>query len=405
MKTKKREGKVPGTVFNNNGYWYWAVQLPGEKSRRKRPLRMPGAKHAMSADRPKEEAVEAAWREWEKATHTGKKRPEGRTVNDICDAWGRHAIEYYKDADGKPTTEAQTVQIAVRMFRSMYGTEFVGDLGHEKMLALRDALVRSGISRGCVNRYLAITKRMLTWALDENLISAQVKAELTQVSPLKRGRSEAPETSPVRAIDDATIEKTLEHMVADTADMVRVHRLTGMRPEEICGLTFAKIDTSRTPWVYRPGDHKNAWRGLPRVVLIGPRAREILERHRGRAYCFSPIAAVLQLVALKRAEAVSPSKVCRADPHAMRKPGEKWTTCSYTKTIQAACARAKVIPPWSANQLRHAFATEVRRKFGLEACRAVLGHSANVSVTDRYSFEAIEDETIRIAAPAVEALG
>ena len=60
---------------------------------------------------------------------------------------------------------------------------------------------------------------------------------------------------------------------------------------------------------------------------------------------------------------------------------------------------------WSANQLRHAFATEVRRKFGLEACRAVLGHSNGARVTDRYSFEAAEDEIIKAASVAVEALG
>ena len=94
----------------------------------------------------------------------------------------------------------------------------------------------------------------------------------------------------------------------------------------------------------------------------------------------------------------------RADPHATRKPRDHWDTCSYTATIQAACERAGV-DKWSANQLRHSFATEVRRKFGLEACRAVLGHSMGAAVTDRYSYEAIEDEIIAKASAAVEALG
>jgi len=51
------------------------------------------------------------------------------------------------------------------------------------------------------------------------------------------------------------------------------------------------------------------------------------------------------------------------------------------------------------------FATEVRRRFGLEATRAVLGHSMGARITDRYSFEAAEDEIIRAASAAVEALG
>lgn len=256
---------------------------------------------------------------------------------------------------------------------------------------------------------MQIVKRMLTWALDEALIPAVVKAELTQVQMLKRGRSLAPERPPVREIADFIIEKTIEHMMPNTADMVRVHRLTGMRPCELCAMRWADIDTTQTPWVYHVPDaaNKNEWRGefgQSRVVCIGPKARAILDRHRDAEYPFSPAAAVKELMAAKRAAAVSPSRYCRAKAHAVRVPGERWRTDSYTGTIVAACRRAG-IPAWGANRLRHAFATEVRRKFGLEACRAVLGHSMGAAVTDRYSFEALEDECIEKAAPAVEALG
>ena len=46
----------------------------------------------------------------------------------------------------------------------------------------------------------------------------------------------------------------------------------------------------------------------------------------------------------------------------------------------------------------------IRRKFGLEACRAVLGHSMDTRITDRYSYEALEVEIAAKATPAVEAL-
>ena len=186
-----------------------------------------------------------------------------------------------------------------------------------------------------------------------------------------------------------------------------------MRPAELCGMRWQDIDTSATPWVYRPSGHKNDWRGelgQPRVILIGPRARAILERHRSTEYPFSPVAATAERIAELRSRRTSPFYPCRdenysrADPHATRKPRDHWDTCSYSRTIYAACLRAK-IDPWGANRLRHAFATEVRRKFGLEATRAVLGHSMGARITDRYSFEAIEDEIIAKASPAVEALG
>ena len=63
------------------------------------------------------------------------------------------------------------------------------------------------------------------------------------------------------------------------------------------------------------------------------------------------------------------------------------------------------IVPWGSNRLRHTFGTEVRRAFGLEAARAVLGHTNGGCITDVYTFDAVEDEMVRTAAPAVEALG
>ena len=60
---------------------------------------------------------------------------------------------------------------------------------------------------------------------------------------------------------------------------------------------------------------------------------------------------------------------------------------------------------WSPNQLRHNCATEVRRRFGIATARAVLGHSFGDAVTDRYSFDAAEDELIRISTPAMVSLG
>ncbi len=403
---RKRRGCVPGAIINNNGYWYWRVKFPGAKKRVAVPLKMPGANHAMPATKSRRDALAAAWREWERVTDKREGHsPDGRTVNDICDAWCNHAKEYYKYTNGDPTSESKKAAISIRMFRNLYGQRFIGDLDHGDMLALRNALIQTGVSRTTVNRYLQTTKQMITWALDENLIRAQVKAELTQVSPLKRNRSPAPETKPITAVSQDVIDKTIAAMVPNTADMVRVHALTGMRPDEICSLEWDRIDTSQTPWVYRPATHKNAWRSHPRVILIGPRARAILEKYRAEGgFPFSPSRALKELLAMKRAAAVSPSRYDRSDPHAA-KPGERWKTMNYTQTIRYACKRAETLN-WSANRLRHVFATNVRRHFGIAAARAVLGHTdGSFRVTDMYSWEAAEEEYIKAAREAVEALG
>lgn len=398
--TRNDYRKPRGSVYDNNGYWYLDVRLPGETKRHKHPLCAPGSDKAMRSDRPREMAIEAAHRLWEAATRQHKATPSSRTVNDICDAYLKHAEVYYRGG-----SEVSTVACALRSWRELHGSRPIGELVHTDMLRVRDALIRRNLSRTTVNRYIGvITNRVMPWALDEGLIRAVTKAELSQVSPLKAHRSAARETEPVRPVDDETVEKTIAAMMPNTADMVRVHRLTGMRPDELCAMRWADIDRAVEPWIYRPRNHKNMWRNKPRAILLGPKAREILNRHRESEYPFSPVAAVAELMAERRANAASPSRYDRRDPHAVRVPRDHWDTCGYTQTIYAACDRAG-IERWSANRLRHAFATQVRRRFGIDAARAVLGHSIGMRITDRYSFEAAEEESIMKASPAVEALG
>jgi integrase len=63
--------------------------------------------------------------------------------------------------------------------------------------------------------------------------------------------------------------------------------------------------------------------------------------------------------------------------------------------IARACAKAGV-RSFCAYQLRHLRATELREKFGMEACRAVLGHSF-AAMSDRYSQHADAALASRVA--------
>ena len=69
-------------------------------------------------------------------------------------------------------------------------------------------------------------------------------------------------------------------------------------------------------------------------------------------------------------------------PRASRR-GDSYTTSSYRRAIVRACKRAG-IPQWTPNRLRHSRATELRRKYGLEAAQTVLGH-AQADVTQVYA--------------------
>ena len=400
-----------GSIFDNNGYWYVKVRLPGELRRTNHPLKAPGAKHAMRSDRPIELAMEAAHRLWEEAAGLRRQTSEGTTVNDVCDAFVEHSRTYYADSG-----ESSTCAIATRYFKDVHGHRSIGELVHADMLTVRDAMLRNPkLCRSTVNRYMQVlTRRMMPWALDRGFIRAATKVELSQVQPLKRGRCAVREGRVVREANDDAIAATCKELAPSTAAMVRVHRLTGMRPGEVCEMRHEDVDRSRTPWVYRPARHKNDWRGdfgQPRAVLIGPQARKILLGLWGEAETgafFSPALSVAEWMMEKRAARKTPLRLERETSAATqadaRTFGDVWNPCAYNRAVTRAAKRAGA-EHWSPNQLRHSFATEVRRKFGLEACRAVLGHSMGAAVTDRYSYAAIEDEIIAKAREAVEALG
>ncbi len=64
-------------------------------------------------------------------------------------------------------------------------------------------------------------------------------------------------------------------------------------------------------------------------------------------------------------------------------PGERYTTCSYCHAVGYGCKRAKV-SSWHPHQLRHNAATNLRKEFGIEVARVVLGHSSP-TVTEVYA--------------------
>lgn len=389
---------MKGTIYNNNGKWYYAVRLPGEKKRKAYPLKAAGHDVALSADRPRELAVQAAWRLWESRTRPiGTTTLRQRTVEEICAAYCEHTLTYYRRPDGEQTSEVPLARLALRTLRDMFGGEVPSGLSHADMLRVRDVMMRSGeLSRTTVNAYMARMRRMWAWALDAAMISATVKAELTQVQPLKPNRTTLRELVPVLSVSDNDIEKTQAAMPENVADMVAVHRLTGMRPEEVCAMRWQFIDTTAAPWVYRPPFHKTQWRGMIRAVLIGPRARAILEKYHDGDFDGYPFAPA-------RVIANPPKDGVRA--HVPLKRGTAfWRTETYTFAVRRACVNAKV-QEWTPNRLRHSFATDVRRRYGIIAAGALLGHSDGSRITDGYSREAAIDELVRSVGKVIEEIG
>jgi hypothetical protein len=81
-----------------------------------------------------------------------------------------------------------------------------------------------------------------------------------------------------------------------------------------------------------------------------------------------------------------------------RAPRDRYGVASYRRAIHRACDLAK-IERWSPNRLRHTAATRVRREMGIDAARALLGHSD----ADTTTIYAERDQ--ELARTAMERLG
>ncbi len=330
-------------------------------------------------------------------------------------------VRYLAFADGYfgtgPTSECRRIKPVLKVARELFGRTPAAEFGPIRFKSVREALVASGQSRRYVNAQMFRLRRVFKWAVENELVPAGVYQALCAVAPLKAGRCEARETEPIQPVPDAIVEATLPHLSPIVAALVRFQRLTGCRPGEACGVRPCDLDRSGPVWLYRPQRHKTAWRGKARVIIVGPQAQAVLAPYLTRpddAYCFSPAEAVAAARAARSANRKTPQSCGnRVGTNRKRRPrnqpGTRYTTLSFGKAIGRACDLAFPHPTlsaikkrdltaeqkaelrawraskrWRPNQLRHAAATEIRKRFGIEAAQVVLGHS-KADVTQIYA--------------------
>ena len=234
-----------------------------------------------------------------------------------------------------------------------------------------------------------LSKQAFRWGLENELVPTEVTQAICLVRGLKKGRSKARDPVEIQPVSDEIVEKTLTHLPSIVADMVRVQRLCGMRPQDVTNLRSCDIDRSQKIWKYTPFTHKNKHRGKRRELAVGPRAQAILTPYlieketTPESFLFSP-RDTLRLQKIEKRQKrktfnkkgqVQPSQQDRSKPNPKRKPREQYDKNSYCRAVKRACKKAGV-ESWSPNQLRHSAGTRVRDEYGLEYAQAVLGHSS-----------------------------
>lgn len=345
------------------------------------------------------------------------------TISELILLFWPWAEQHYRHADGTPTHEIEEYRQSMRPLKRLYGHTVAKDFGPLALKAVRQAMIdgnwlteaekkerietgrRLNWCRGVVNKRVSRIRRMFRWAVENELVKSDGLHALEAVKGLERGRSAARETEPVKPVPVEFVEATLPFLCPIVADMVWLQLVTGMRPGEVCMMRGIDLDMKGPTWLYRPGSdqglagaHKTAHHGHAKIVPIGPQAQEIIRRNLKtdvRAYLFSPSEAATERHARRRAarkSKMTPSQLARRPKrYPKRTPGERYQTSAYGRAIAKAILKANAarpneppIPHWHPHQLRHTKATEIRREFGLDAARAVLGHRSP-AITDVYA--------------------
>lgn len=225
-------------------------------------------------------------------------------------------------------------------------------------------------SRSTVNDTIARVRQMFRWAVARELVGPDRLQALQALEPILPGQTKAVERPPVTAVPDEVFEATLPHLSSVLADLLRVARLTGTRPGEICRITARHIDMTKPVWIYSPPRHKNEWRGHERDVAIGPRAQAILRRYIGNRAIDDPLFSPREAI---RARGRRASPIVR----------DHYDADSVRRAVERACTDHG-LPVWTPNRLRHARLEEVRDQFGLDAAQAVGGHK-HARITEIYA--------------------
>ena len=208
------------------------------------------------------------------------------------------------------------------------------------------------LSRSYVNKMVDRIRRAFSWAVECEIIDSASYTAMKEVKGLQRGRTSAPEAERVKAVDDSVVEETLKHCSQVVGDMIRLQRMTGARPGEICNLTPAMIDRSGEVWMAKLQVNKGAWRGQDRTIYIGPASQAILLPYLLREVSspiFSPKEADFERRERLRAQRKTPlnsgnksgSNVVKTPK---RSPGDAYTPMSYNRAIAYACDKVWPVP-------------------------------------------------------------
>ena len=174
------------------------------------------------------------------------------TVSEVCAAYRRHALDYYRRPDGSTTQTVDMVKQTMKPRKELYGDSPASEFGPKALRAIQEGWIAKGLSRTTVNHYTRTAKRLVEWAVSHEIVPPHVYQGLVTVKGLRAGRSAAKENPRIEPVPDSHIDAIRPHLPRQLNALVSLQLLTGTRAgESICTdhfVTGAILATDSASW-------------------------------------------------------------------------------------------------------------------------------------------------------------
>jgi integrase len=285
------------------------------------------------------------------------RKPKPMTVAEVAERWLLAKVN-----EGTEAKHLSNIRTVARELALDHGLVWIADFGPRSLKQILERLRTSGRNRQGINRTLRHARECFKWAASEELISGAQLTELRTVPALRFGK--APERPRRQPADPTAVQSILEHLERQgnhgAAGILRVLRATGMRPGEACSMTWGDLSPAAGALLFRPASHKNAHRGIDRVIALVGDALNAVEDQR-------------------RLRVPDPSL-----PVFVNTNGDPWQPIALQLAFRRA-VKATGCPLTSPYQLRHLAGTQLLNATGDgDLTRALLGHATS-RMTDHYT--------------------
>ena len=292
-----------------------------------------------------------------------------KTVGGILSAWLDSCHDLYRRADGKLTGEYSVCKQSAKTYAE-FQDRLPGSMNESDMIAVRDNLIARGLSRKTIHEYMGRFIRAMEWAAKRKWVALETVQSLKNYERVRIGQAKSAKV--VEPIPPLHLVKIYKNLPARWKPVFAWHLYTGQRVETALAVQVEEIDQKQEPWRYRPRQHKGAWRGQTLEILIGPRARSVLQK-------------VLKKV--KEGYLFQGRSMVKGK--AYKGPRQH---AGYRDALEVVCRKLE-FPAYTPRQIRHSAATWLR-SHGVDEgiVGAILGHGGGTSlktgshtITGRYA--------------------